>query len=87
MYGPHMTHNSMPKIINRLEVLLVKYKDKGFTNACSFLQSLSRRSKQTAFAYYYALGHLNKFIEESETYGNGNGNEQYSNHFKTSRKR
>jgi integrase len=62
----------MPKVINRLEVLLVKYKDKGFTNAVSFLSSLSRRSKQTAFAYYYALGHLNKFI--SQTYGNGNGN-------------
>ncbi len=62
----------MPNVINRLEVLLVKYKDKGFTNAVSFLSSLSRRSKQTAFAYYYALGHLNKFI--SQTYGNGNGN-------------
>jgi integrase len=55
----------MPKVINRLEELLTKYKDQGFTSAVSFLSSLSRRSKQTAFAYYYALGHLNKFIVQN----------------------
>jgi integrase len=49
------------KLANRLS----KYKNEGLTIVADYLSTKARKSKQTAFAYSFALEHFNKFIEQN----------------------
>jgi integrase len=53
------------KITNTSENLLIKYRVNNLTKVVDYLLSISRRSKRTAFAYSFALDHLNKFVERN----------------------
>jgi integrase len=50
---------------DKLENRLNKYKRKGLTIVADYLSTKARKSKQTAFAYSFALEHFNKFIEQN----------------------
>ena len=55
----------MPKITNKFENILNKYRIKDLPNVVEFLDSIGRRSQRTALAYSHALNYFNKFIEHS----------------------
>jgi integrase len=50
---------------DELENRLSKYKHKDLTIVADYLSTKARKSKQTAFAYSFALEHFNKFIEQN----------------------
>jgi integrase len=69
---PESTSSSTPSTVtkitrspDKLENRLSKYKRKGLTIVADYLATKARKSKQTAFAYSFALEHFNKFIEQN----------------------